>query len=156
MIEVIGMRFEQLLREKGISRYQLSKNSGVPWATLADIYSGKTHWERCGAATLLKLSKALEMAPEELMLLDNHANPSAADGKPADKAYLETNLPARIQKSIADYLQGEKDQVLHLDCLSDDLYGAINANLWSGCITEEQASYLRGKYLYGTEANADD
>ncbi|MDR1158538.1 MAG: helix-turn-helix transcriptional regulator [Oscillospiraceae bacterium] len=150
------MRFEQRLREKGISRYQLSKNSGVPWATLADIYSGKTHWERCSAATLLKLAKALDMAPEELVLLDNQANPCAADGKPVDKTYLEADLPARIQKAIADYLQGEKDQVLHLDCLSDELYGAINANLWSGCITEEQAGYLRRKYLYGTEADADD
>jgi DNA-binding Xre family transcriptional regulator len=150
------MRFEQLLREKGISRYQLSKDSGVPWATLADLYAGKTRWERCSAATLLKLAKALDMAPEELVLLDNQASPSAADGKPADKAYLEVDLPARIQQAIADYLQGEKDQVLHLDCLGDELYGAINVNFWSGCITEEQADYLRKKYLYGTEADADD
>ncbi|MDR1193759.1 MAG: XRE family transcriptional regulator, partial [Peptococcaceae bacterium] len=40
--------------------------------------------------------------------------------------------------------------------LSDELYGAINSNLWSACITEEQAAYLRGKYLYGTEASGDD
>jgi DNA-binding Xre family transcriptional regulator len=90
------MRFEQLLRDKGISRYQLSKTSGVPWATLADIYSGKTHWERCSAATLLKLSKALDMAPEELLLVDNTAGTVAEDGKPADKAYEENGRKSSI------------------------------------------------------------
>jgi hypothetical protein len=44
-------------------------------------------------------------------------------------------------------LQGEKEQALHLDRLWDELYGAINADLWSGLITEEQAGYLRNKYL---------
>ncbi len=150
------MRIEQLLREKGVSRYSLSKTSGVPWATLADIYSGKTHLERCNAATLLKISKALNMSLEELLLVDNKPNPGITDGKPTDKTYLESGLPASIQKTIDDYIQGEKDQVLHLDCLGDELYGAINANLWGGRITEEQADYLRKKYLYGTEVNTDD
>lgn len=150
------MRFEQLLCEKGFSRYALSKNSGVPWATLADIYTGKTRLERCNAATLLKLSKALDMPPEELVLVDNRPQTDHTNGKSPNKAYLETNLPTSIQKAIDDYLQGEKDQVLHLDCLSDELYGAINSNLWGGSITEEQADYLRKKYLYGTEVNTDD
>lgn len=66
---------------------------------------------------------------------------------PTDKAYLEKGLPASLQKAIDDFLQGEKEQVLHLDCLSDEIYGAINSNLWSGSITEEQAEYLRKKYL---------
>lgn len=53
-------------------------------------------------------------------------------------------------------MQEEKDRVLHLDCLSDELYGAINSNLWGGRINEEQADYLRKKYLYGTEVNTED
>lgn len=40
--------------------------------------------------------------------------------------------------------------MLYLDCLWDELYGAINSNLWADLITEEQASCLREKYL-GTE-----
>lgn len=150
------MRFEQLLYEKGLSRYQLSKISGVPWATIADIYSGKTRWERCNAGTLLKLSKALGLSPEELMLIDNREIPGAAKGEPADKAYLEANLPASIRHDIAALLEGEKDRPLHLDCLYNELYGSINANLWGGKITEQQATYLRKKYLYGTEAVNDD
>ncbi len=83
------MRFEELLHKRGISRYHLSKTSGVPWATLADIHSGKTHLERCKASTLLKLSKALDMSLEELLEVDNSPSPKAFDGKPARKNYLE-------------------------------------------------------------------
>lgn len=62
------------------------------------------------------------------------------------KTYLETGLSESVQKAIKDYLQGEKEQMLYLDCLFNELYGAINADLWAGLITEEQASYLRVKY----------
>lgn len=87
------------------------------------------------------------MPMDELLLPENRPSPSEADDQLMDKDYLEADLPASIQKAIAELLQGEKEQVLHLDCLSDELYGAINANLWGGCITEEQADYLRSKYL---------
>ena len=130
-----------------MSRYRLSKISGIPWATLADIYSGKTHLHRCGAGTLSKLSKALGLSIEGLLELESEPAESTPDGKPNKKTYLETGLSNSIQKAIEDFLQGEKEQVLHLDCLSDELYGAINADLWSGLITEEQAGYLRTKYL---------
>lgn len=49
--------------------------------------------------------------------------------------------------AIDDYQQGEKENVLHLDCLWSELYGSINADLWAGIITDEQARYLRDKYL---------
>ena len=86
------------------------------------------------------------MPMDELLLPDNQPNPSEADDQPMNKDYMEADLPPSIQKAIAELLQGEKEQAL-LDCLSDELYGAINANLWGGCITEEQADYLRSKYL---------
>lgn len=145
------MTIQQLLREKKMTKYKLSKQSGVPWATVADICSGKTHLERCSAATLMKLSAALEVPPGELMLL--RAEPKGA--KPDDRSYLEAGLPPSIQKAIADYLQGEKEQVPYLDCLWGELYGAINANQWGGCITVEQADYLRGKYLYDSETGGE-
>ncbi len=55
------MTIQQVLRERNLSRYQLSKRSGIPWATLADICSGKTSLTRCSAGTLSKLSAALDM-----------------------------------------------------------------------------------------------
>lgn len=78
------------------------------------------------------------------------------DGKPLDKTYLEVNLPQSLQKAIDEYVQGEKEQVRHLDCLWDELYGSINAQFWGSRITREQADYLREKYLFETEEEMDD
>lgn len=144
------MTLQQLLREKHLSRYQLSKRSGIPWATLADICSGKTSLTRCSAGTLFKLSTTLEIPMERLLTLTVE-KPLASDGKPKDCSYLEKDLPASLQRSIAEYLQGERDRVTHLDCLWDNLYGTINAHQWAGAITQEQADYLRNQYLYGDE-----
>ncbi|HBC96869.1 MAG TPA: hypothetical protein DC034_08775, partial [Clostridium sp.] len=46
------MTIQQVLREKGMSRYSLSKISGVPWSTLSDICSGKSDLNRCSVKTL--------------------------------------------------------------------------------------------------------
>ena len=63
------------------------------------------------------------------------------------QAYLEKNLPASLDKALREYIQGEKDKVSYMDCLWGELYSAINSNLWSNAITQEQADYLRTKYL---------
>ncbi len=152
------MTIQQLLREKKISRYRLSKISGIPWATLADIYSGKTNLNRCSAGTLSKLSKTLGLSIEELLSLEIEQIINTTNGKPNIKNYLETGLSENLQKAINEYLQGEKEQVLYLDCLWDELYGVINADFWTGLITSEQANYLRVKYLglVGKEGGNND
>lgn len=147
------MTLQQVLREKHLSCYQLSKLSGIPWATLADICSGKMSLAKCNAGTLLKLSAALEIPMEQLLTLTVE-KPLASDGKPKDRSYLEKDLPASLQRAIAEYLQGERDRVTHLDCLWDNLYGTINAHQWGGAITQEQADYLRNQYLYCDEEGA--
>ena len=78
------------------------------------------------------------------------------DGKPKDKEYLETGLPDSLQHAIDEFVQGEKEQVSYMDCLWGELYGSINACRWGDRITEEQADYLRKKYLFGGEEAADD
>lgn len=77
-------------------------------------------------------------------------------GKPADQSYLEAGLPPFLQHDIDEYVKGEQEQSRLLDCLWGELYGSINAALCGGSITEEQAVYLRGKYLFDTEADAGD
>ena len=68
-------------------------------------------------------------------------------GKPTDQTYLEKDLPASLDKALREYIQGEKDKVSYMDCLWGELYSAINSNQWSNAITQEQADYLRTKYL---------
>ena len=132
------MTIQQVLRERNLSRYQLSKRSGIPWATLADICSGKTSLTRCSAGTLSKLSAALDISMEQLLTMTVEQR-QGQDGKPKDRSYLE--------KALDEYIQGEEDHVSYMDCLWGELYGAINSNQWSNAITQEQADYLRAKYL---------
>lgn len=148
------MTIQKLLKEKGLSRYKLCKISGIPWATFADIYSGKTQIEKCSAKTLSKLSKALDLSMEEVLMLE--IEPADIDGTPTDKSYLEVDLPPSIQKAIKEYIIGEKENVLHLDCLWGELYGAINASQWDNSITLEQANYLRSKYLFADDSEEEE
>lgn len=156
MTVVMKMTINEIIKEKGMSKYSLSKKSGIPWATLSDICSGKTSLARCNVQTLQKLSSALEMTFEEVLELESQPCENTNNGKPQDRSYLETNLSGHLQKAISDYIQGEKDKVTYMDCLWGELYGSINADLWAGVISEEQASYLRTKYLYGEEWEEGD
>lgn len=145
------MTINEMIKAKGMSKYSLSKTRGIPWATLSDICSGKTSLARCNAQTIQKLSCAFEMTIEEVLALtvDNPENQKS--GKPQERSYLETNLSAHLKKAILDYVDGENNRVSYMDCLWGELYGSINTDLWAGVISEEQANYLRTKYLYGEE-----
>ena len=141
------MTIQQILREKNLSHYQLSQKSGVPWETLADICSGKTMLSRCSAGTLMKLSSTLGIPMEQLIMLTVE-KPQTHGGKLADRTYLEEDLPASLDKALREYIQGKKDKVSYMDCLWGELYSAIDSNQWSNAITQEQADYLRVKYLF--------
>ena len=90
-----------------------------------------------------KLSKTLGVTMEELLQLEQGKD-TDGEGKPKDKGYLEAELPPSLKHSLDEYIEGEKNQVLYLDCLWGELYGFINACQWDGRITKEQADYLRG------------
>lgn len=61
------MIISDIMKKQNISKYQLSKNSGVPYTTLSDIISGKSQLEKCSAETVYKLSKELNVSMEELL-----------------------------------------------------------------------------------------
>lgn len=61
------MYINELLNEKGMTKYKLAKISGVPQSTIADICSGKTDIKKCSADTLYKLAKALDVTMESLI-----------------------------------------------------------------------------------------
>ena len=91
--------------------------------------------------------KNRELTPEE---------EAAELAKPGSHPEWETNLPADLQIAIQDYLEGIRSQVTYLDCLWDELYGSINASQWGWEISKEQADYLRQKYLFELEDEAED
>ena len=61
------MVLNDLLEKKQISRYRLSKDSGIPQATVADLCTGKTRITKCSAETLYKIAKTLRVPMESLI-----------------------------------------------------------------------------------------
>lgn len=57
----------ELMAQKRISIYRLSKNSGVPYTTVNDICSGRAQLEKCSAETIYKLAKELDVSMEALL-----------------------------------------------------------------------------------------
>lgn len=67
MTKEADMLINNLLEEKNITKYRLSKESGVPQATINDICSGKADLQKCAAGTLYRLAKVLNVSIEEIL-----------------------------------------------------------------------------------------
>ena len=134
------MIIDDLLKERGMTKYRLAVTAGIPHATLNDICSGKTRLEKCSAETVYKLAKALGVSMELL-------TGSGIRQTERERAY-EYGLPAYLQHDLDAYKEGLKSGSPLMDCLWGELYGSINAaEITDGAITHEHAQYLRQRYL---------
>ena len=61
------MNINDMLTQKNITKYRLSKISQVSFATISDISTGKSRIEKCSADTLYKIAKALGVTMEDLI-----------------------------------------------------------------------------------------
>ena len=135
------MSINEILDNIGMTKYRLSKLSGIPHATLSELCSGKTSIEKCSGETLYRIAKTLNVTMESLL----YEKMSTIE---REQSY-EYGLPVYLQHDLDAY----KDALLknsHLiDCYWGELYGSINmAEISDGVITSEHADYLRKKYLW--------
>jgi hypothetical protein len=136
------MIIEDLLVKRGMTKYRLAVEAGIPHATLNDICSRKTKLEKCSAETVYKLAKTLGVSMELLTEDGIHQTER-------ERAY-EFGLPDYLQHDLDAYKDGMKSHSSLMDCLWGELYGSINmAEISDGIITPEHADYLRKKFLYG-------
>lgn len=143
IIVVIIMTVNEILIEKGMTKYRLAKLSGIPNATLSELCSGKTNIKKCTADTVYKIAKVLEVPMESL--LEESKNESVRNEY--EKSY-EYGLPGYLQHDLDAFKEGLKNNSSLMDCLWCELYGSINSALIDdSAITEEHAEYLRNKYL---------
>lgn len=61
------MLINEKLEKINMTKYRLSKDSGVPHATINDICSGKADLEKCSAGTLYKIAKVLGISIESIL-----------------------------------------------------------------------------------------
>lgn len=59
----------------------------------------------------------------------------------------EMTLPRYLRNDIEAYIKGVEENSSLLDCLWGEVYGSINSALYSYVISDEQARFLREKYL---------
>lgn len=61
------MTVNELMEQKKLTKYRLSKNSGIPYTTVTDICSGKARLEKCSAETVYRLANELGVSMEALL-----------------------------------------------------------------------------------------
>ena len=88
------MDLQGYLDNRNITKYRLSKISGVPKTTIIDICSGKSSMQKCTARTVQQLAKALGCTMEFILSLDVAEDYDRESGLPKHKNYLERGLPA--------------------------------------------------------------
>ncbi|MCR4929872.1 MAG: helix-turn-helix domain-containing protein [Lachnospiraceae bacterium] len=92
------MDFNKLLEEKNISKYKLSKESGVPYSTVCDISTGKSVLLKCSAETVLRISHVLGMTAEELV--GDISYPATNTGKNSSESKeKDRNKPLKSDKN---------------------------------------------------------
>ena len=146
------MTLQALLDQKNITKYHLSKISGVPKTTILDLCAGKSAIARCSAKTIQQIAAALSCTMEEIMMLDEPSHYDAETGLPDDKKYLECGLPPYLQTSLDNMKKswaiedsGARDD--HWDLFWCELNADINSAETDCAISTEQAWHLREKYL---------
>lgn len=75
------MIIDELLTARDMSRYKLSKLSGVPQATISDICSGKATLEKCAAGTVYRIAGALGTTVETLLTLDREERENTEEAR---------------------------------------------------------------------------
>lgn len=143
------MDLQAYLDQINMTKYHLSKISGVPKTTIVDICAGRSDIERCSAKTIWQLAKALDCTMEDIMALSSHYEDT---GLPKDTGYLECGLPEFLQTSIAAMINAwtmldSGVEYLRWDCDYCNLQSDINSAEVNQLISTEQAWFLREKYL---------
>ncbi len=87
------MDFQMFLDQKKMSKYHLSKISGVPKTTIMDICAGRSDIDRCSAKTVQQLARALDCTMEDIMALAPAYD--SRTGLPKQQAWTASSTTAR-------------------------------------------------------------
>lgn len=142
-----------MMNKKGVTVQELSEATDIPVETLSGVCEGTTAPEDCGIVAVYRLAVAFGITMRDVLELD--VPPAATVGPWRSRRHLENDLSPALRESIDDLLDHDpvRDRH-HVDCLLDEIYGSINADYHGGELTEEQARYLRAKYLGYKECRA--
>jgi transcriptional regulator with XRE-family HTH domain len=93
------MGINHLLVAKGLTKYRLSKDTGIAYATISDICSGKTLLANSSASTAYRIAKLLGISVEQL--LETEIMGRVYGQKRSDFDVFKSNVCHRV-KDIGD------------------------------------------------------
>ena len=128
------MTLKELINQKNITIYELSKKTHIPLTTLYDLTSGKSCLKNCKAITLYNLSKYLKISMEELLWLDVEENIST--------------LPKYLQLAIKNFLKAKKENATTVGDYWMDINSSINIAEVDNEISHDLANVLSNRYLW--------
>lgn len=133
------MIIDELLKEAKMSRYKLSKASGVPQATISDICSGKAAMEKCSAGTLYKIAKVLNVTVDSLLEADEQERKRSVDYRCSFEIF-KSNICHRVKD------MGDIDFII--DTLESDMIRSLYKKMWY-----PESLYLLGMIDYLSKIN---
>lgn len=108
------MTVSEQMEKKGLTRYRLSKDSGIPYTTVNDICTGKAKLEKCSAETIYRLSKTLGVSMESLL-------------EPCMTKRLDFEL---FKSNVCHRLKELGDKAFIVKLLQEDAIGTYAARKW--------------------------
>ena len=133
------MIIDDLLDNAKMSRYKLSRESGVPQATISDICSGKTAMERCAAGTLYKLAKALNVTVDALLEADRRSVVQNSEYRSSFETF---------KSNICHHVKDMGDIDFIIDILENDVIRNLYRKMWY-----PESMYLLGMIDYLSKLN---
>ncbi len=124
------MIIDKLLKDSQISRYRLSKESGVPQATISDLCSGKTALEKCSAGTLYKIAKTLHVTVDSILEADECERKQNDDYRSSFETF---------KSNICHYVKDMGDMEFIIQVLENNQIRELYNKQW----------YLEALYLLG-------
>ena len=109
------MLIQEQLQKKELTKYRLSKESGVPQATINDICSGKADLEKCAAGTLYRIAKVLDVSIEDIL----------ESAKPEERTAFET-----FKSNTCHHVKDMGDVDFMLDLLESDKIRTLYNRQW--------------------------
>ena len=98
------MIIDDILKDAKMSRYKLSKVTGVPQTTISDICSGRTKMEKCSAGTLYKLAKALNVSVDALLEADEQNSTLKVDYRVSFETFKSNTCHQVKDKGDLDFI----------------------------------------------------
>ena len=124
------MIIDKLLEDARMSRYKLSKESGVPQATISDLCSGKTSITKCSAGTLYKIAKVLQVTVDSILEADECENAQDEEYRSSFETF---------KSNICHYVKDMGDMEFIIHVLETDQIRELYKKKW----------YLESLYLLG-------